>query len=108
MQSEPETRMPIKLDVRSVFGSVCRHEYPLRFFDMKHGERLDCVVARISIVRHYTQGLQESASLCGTSYSACHPSPFIQKNIKISTQPAYNSNHALQLCDYVYCATQMV
>ena len=28
-----------KLDVRGVFGSVCRHEYPLLFMDMKHGER---------------------------------------------------------------------
>ena len=28
-----------KLDIRGVFGSVCRHEYPLLFMDMKHGER---------------------------------------------------------------------
>jgi len=27
------------LDVRAVFGSVCRHEYPVLFMDMKHGER---------------------------------------------------------------------
>ena len=29
-----------KLETRAVFGSVCRHEYPLRFLNMKHGERL--------------------------------------------------------------------
>lgn len=28
-----------KLDIRGVFGSVCRHEYPVLFMDMKHGER---------------------------------------------------------------------
>jgi hypothetical protein len=27
------------LDVRGVFGSVCRHELPVLFMDMKHGER---------------------------------------------------------------------
>ena len=30
----------LRLDVRGVFGSVCRHEYPVFFIDMKHGERL--------------------------------------------------------------------
>ena len=28
-----------KLDIRGVFGSVCRHEFPLLFMDMKHAER---------------------------------------------------------------------
>lgn len=28
-----------KLDVRGVFGAVCRHEFPIIFMDMKHGER---------------------------------------------------------------------
>ena len=28
-----------KLDILGVFGSVCRHEYPVLFMDMKHGER---------------------------------------------------------------------
>lgn len=30
-----------KLDIRGVFGSVCRHEMPVLFMDMKHGERFD-------------------------------------------------------------------
>jgi len=28
-----------KLDVRGVFGSVCRHEMPVMFMDMTYGER---------------------------------------------------------------------
>ncbi len=34
-----------KLDIRGVFGSVCRHEFPILFMDMKHGERLavECI-----------------------------------------------------------------
>jgi hypothetical protein len=28
-----------KLDVRGVFGSICRHEFPALFIDMHHGER---------------------------------------------------------------------
>ena len=28
-----------KLDIRGIFGSVCRHEFPFLFMDMKHGER---------------------------------------------------------------------
>lgn len=28
-----------KLDVTGVFGAVCRHEIPLRFLNMEHGER---------------------------------------------------------------------
>ncbi|XP_066272594.1 uncharacterized protein [Branchiostoma lanceolatum] len=29
-----------KLDVTGVFGAACRHEMPLQFLNMKHGERL--------------------------------------------------------------------
>ncbi|ELT94692.1 hypothetical protein CAPTEDRAFT_209352, partial [Capitella teleta] len=29
-----------KLDVTGVFGAICRHEIPLKFMNMKHGERL--------------------------------------------------------------------
>ncbi|XP_014671057.1 PREDICTED: uncharacterized protein LOC106811852 isoform X2 [Priapulus caudatus] len=29
-----------KLDVTGVFGSVCRHDYPKAFFNLRHGERL--------------------------------------------------------------------
>lgn len=32
------------LDETAVFGSICRHEYPQRFFSMKHGERLVAVL----------------------------------------------------------------
>ena len=28
-----------KLDVTGVFGSICKHEVPLLFLDMHHGER---------------------------------------------------------------------
>lgn len=28
------------LDETAVFGSICRHEFPHRFLNMKHGERL--------------------------------------------------------------------
>ena len=27
-------------DEKAVFGCVCRHEFPLCFLDIKHGERL--------------------------------------------------------------------
>ena len=27
------------LDKTAVFGSICRHEFPQRFLNMKHGER---------------------------------------------------------------------
>ena len=26
-------------DIKAVFGSVCRHEFPQKFFNLKHGER---------------------------------------------------------------------
>ena len=28
------------LDETAVFGSICRHEFPQRFLNLKHGERL--------------------------------------------------------------------
>eukprot|EP00794_Sanderia_malayensis_P000995 gene995-310_t len=27
-------------DIKAVFGSVCRHEFPLKFLNLKHGERI--------------------------------------------------------------------
>ena len=26
-------------DIKAVFGSVCHHEFPQKFFNLKHGER---------------------------------------------------------------------
>lgn len=31
-------------DEKAVFGCVCRHEYPLRFLDIKHGERFGYII----------------------------------------------------------------
>ena len=31
------------LDETGVFGSACRHEFPAKFLDMKHGERYTCI-----------------------------------------------------------------
>ena len=31
------------LDETGVFGSICKHEFPQRFLNLKHGERYDCV-----------------------------------------------------------------
>jgi len=31
-----------KLDETAAFGSVCRHDFPSLFLNLKHGERLGC------------------------------------------------------------------
>lgn len=36
------------LDETALFGCGCRHEFPLKFFNLKHGER--CVLVRVLIV----------------------------------------------------------
>ena len=33
-----------KLDIRGVFGCICRHEFPALFLDMHHGERSGSIV----------------------------------------------------------------
>jgi hypothetical protein len=36
------------LDETGLFGSACRHEFPAKFLDMKHGERLVNIVWNIA------------------------------------------------------------
>ena len=39
------------LDETGVFGSACRHEFPAKFLDMKHGERYyyyTCIVCHFN------------------------------------------------------------
>ena len=38
-----------KLDVNGIFGVCCRHEFPVLFLDLKHGERyVDCLLHRFN------------------------------------------------------------
>lgn len=37
------------LDITGIFGSVCKHEVPGRFMNMKHGERFGCEILPLYI-----------------------------------------------------------
>lgn len=50
-----------KLHIRGVFGSVCRHEYPVLFMDMKHGERY------LALLQHL-----DTYITCILLFWACH------------------------------------
>ena len=39
-----------ELHTRGVFGSVCRHEFPLLFMDMKHVERYSFIPKILCVV----------------------------------------------------------
>ncbi|XP_066264562.1 uncharacterized protein [Branchiostoma lanceolatum] len=47
-----------KLDVTGVFGSVCRHEIPRRFLNMRHGERLGYPVLLIKRLLSEVEGTE--------------------------------------------------
>lgn len=45
-----------KLSETAVFGATCRHDYPQKFFSLKHGERLGYAVYLMKLLLNENNG----------------------------------------------------
>ncbi|XP_071853693.1 uncharacterized protein [Apostichopus japonicus] len=74
-----------KVDETGVFGAVCRHEMPIKFFSLKQGERLGNAVF---LIKHLLEGKPEERKLYILYDIACK----LQAHLKRSRQGTTGDN----------------
>ncbi|KAL3884204.1 hypothetical protein ACJMK2_030423 [Sinanodonta woodiana] len=68
-----------KLDVTGIFGSVCKHDFPLLFCNMRHGERLSYAV---NLLENFIHEGQKEEKVIAIYDIACMLHKHLKKNVK--------------------------
>eukprot|EP00794_Sanderia_malayensis_P000768 gene768-60_t len=79
-------------DIKAVFGSVCRHEFPLKFLNLKHGERIAYPVMLIK--EHLEEIVKKPELYLHVSYDiAC----ILKRHLESSKQESLLNKFSLSL-----------